>query len=159
MGGLRVLLFRIIQAIPVRLSGFIGDMFLIDREYSVEGGLIDAAADIGLHIEQHFWYGENDAFFEVLDDGVDFEDLTVYVNLLGDIYSLEEVEAESIDVFEVADLLLSPVPQDALIPADFDLEERDIPVRFGDVAGVVLYLPQHLNQYLCTLGLDHLVSH
>ena len=159
MGGLRVLLFRIIQAIPVRLGGFIGDMLLIDGEHSVEGGLIDAAADIGLHIEQHFGHGENDALFEVLHDGVDFEDLAVHVNLLGDIYSLEEVEAESMYVFEVADLLLSPVPQDALVPADLGLEERDIPVGFGDVAGVVLYLPQHLNQYLCTLGLDHLVSH
>jgi hypothetical protein len=159
MGGLRVLLFRIIQAIPVRLGGFICDMFLIDREHSVEGGLIDAAADIRLHVEQHFGYGENDALFEVLHDGVDFEDLAVHVNLLGDVHSLEEVEAESMYVFEVANLLLSPVPQDALVPADLDLKERDIPVGFGDVAGVVLYLPQHLNQYLRTLGLDHLVSH
>jgi len=99
MGGLRVLLFRIIQAIPVGLSGFIGDMFLVNGEHSVEGGLIDTAADIGLHIKQHFGHGENDALFEVLHDGVDFEDLAVHVNLLGDVHSLEEVGAESMYVF------------------------------------------------------------
>lgn len=159
VGGLVVLLPGVVEAKSIRLSGLAGDVLLIDREDGVEGGLIDAAADVGLHVEEHFGQREDDAFFKVLHNGVDLKDLAIDVDLPGDVHSLEEVEAEARDILEVADLLLPPVPQDTLVPPDFSLQEGDVSVGLSQVVGIVFDLPKHLDQYLYALGLHYLLSH
>lgn len=134
-------------------------MLLIDGEDGIEGWLVDAAADVGLHVEEDFVQGQDSILFEVLDDGVDLEDLAVDVDLPRDVYSLEEVQAEAIDVFQIVDLLLSPVPQDALVPASLRLQQRNIPVGLRQVARAIFDLPQHLNQYLDALSLHYFLPY
>ena len=57
IGGLAVFLFGFIEAVPFRLSVFLYDMLLIDGEDGIEGWLVDAAADVGLHVEEDFVQG------------------------------------------------------------------------------------------------------
>lgn len=130
------------------------EVFLVEGEDGVEGGLVDVAADVGLQVEEYFGQGQDLVSAEVLEDGVDGEHFAGDVHLPGDVHALEEVQAEGVDVLEVARLLALPVPQHALEPGQLGLQQGDIPVGPSDVRAVVFHLPHHLDEDLHAFGLD-----
>lgn len=137
------------------IEGLFAEVFLVECEDGVEGGLVDVAADVGLQVEEYLGQREYLIFAEVLEDGVDGEYLAGDVHFLGDVHALEEVEAEGVDVLEVAGLLALPIPQHALEPGQLVLQQGDVPVGPGDIGAVVFDLPHHLDEDLHALGLDY----
>ena len=112
-------------------------------------------SDVGLYVREKILKGHSVPFWQMFDDGVELEDFAMRVEFCGDVVTFEEVVAERVEIFEVANFFISPIPKYTLKPLYFPFEEGYISIGLNDLVTIVFDFFHHFYQYLETFGFDN----